>query len=50
MIEAGAVILPGDGRGQLDELRHVELLPQAIEERIGNLDRRLRHVVGEFKH
>jgi len=50
MIEAGAVILPGDGRGQLDKLGLVELLAQSIKERAGYLDRRLCHVVGELEH
>jgi hypothetical protein len=50
MIEAGAVVFPGDGRSKFHELRFGEVFAQASEQRIGNFDRSASHGVGVFEH
>src|SRR5438309_12296 len=44
MVEARPIVLPRDRRRQLDELCLVELPAEGVEERVGHLDRRLRHL------
>ena len=46
MVEAGSIILPCNRRRQLDKLRATELRPQFFKQRLGNLDRCVRHVIG----
>src|ERR1700758_4256735 len=50
VVEPGPVVLPGDCRGQLDQLGFVEVLPQADEQRIRHLHRALRHPSGVFEN
>jgi len=49
VIEAGAIIFPGYGRRQLNQLSFVELRTQACEQRIGNIHRSASHRVGIFE-
>lgn len=46
MIETSAIVFPSDRGSKLDELRVEEFALKLREERIGNLDWRLRHSVG----
>ena len=45
VIEARAVILPGNHRGEFDQLRFIEPGSQAGEQRLGDFDRSGRHRV-----
>ena len=49
-IEAGAVILPGDRRGQLDQLRRSQVLFERMKQFVGHLDGRVRHRLGVPQH
>jgi hypothetical protein len=50
VVVPGPVILPGDCRGEFDQLCGGELLAQTSEESLGDLDRRLRHGVGVLEN
>ena len=49
MIEAGAIVLPCDGRGQLYQLGMAETFAKPGKERIRHLDWGLSHGVGVFE-
>ena len=50
VVVAGAVVLPSDARGELDQLGVGEFLTQAGEESVGDFHRGLRHRVRVFEH
>lgn len=50
VIETRAVVFPRDRGRQFDKLRFVEILAQAIEERVGDFYGSLRHRVRVFEH
>jgi len=50
VVEAGAVVFPGNRRGQLDELRVGETLAQFREQSVRNLNRSFRHLPSVIKN
>jgi len=49
MIEAGAIVLPGDRGREFDELRLVEVFAQAGKQSIGDFHWSLGHAIGIFQ-
>ena len=49
-VETGAVVLPGNGGGELDQLAFIKLLPQALHHRRRHGDWCLCHRYGQIQH
>ncbi|TAM75080.1 hypothetical protein EPN44_09690 [bacterium] len=49
-VETGAIVLPRDYRGQLDQLRLVEALAQPLRQLARDLSWRLGHGDGQVQH
>src|SRR5262249_21420511 len=50
VVKTSAIILPGDGGGQLDQLSFAEVPAKLREELIGDVDRCCSHQGGVFNH